>query len=348
MTEPLATIAIPSNRPLAGAREAIESALAVCRTTGFELVVSDNSRDSEKAAWLDSLGADVAVIADAPAEGKLNMLSAYRAARGRYLLPMADDDRIDGNGAFDLAPFHRSDLSGIRPLTRVTDETGDILREASDRIAHDQAGARLAARFALREPDNALFYAFWERNRFLSIAELYARSHPTGMGSTDWAMVAALVASGPLEAEPGLMLTYRSGRWSHHSGIAEGRAALIAGAGLRPETASLMPLLHALDTIAYLDVLPITETDRTDAGQTAMTLFLRDVARAIFRDQERFSFLTDLLEPLVATASHTPLDVDEGFRIACLVADRLKPDLGQGYEAMRRAAIQSAGQSRKA
>jgi hypothetical protein len=67
------SICMPSNRPLTTSRAAIESALAYAGKTGAKLIVSDNSRDPEKQAFLQNRSADLVYhwSQSADASGKL-------------------------------------------------------------------------------------------------------------------------------------------------------------------------------------------------------------------------------------------------------------------------------------
>ncbi len=56
----------PVQPPLAGSRAAIDHAIRFCGERCHRLVISDNSGDPDKSAWLAGLGPDVTIVPDGP------------------------------------------------------------------------------------------------------------------------------------------------------------------------------------------------------------------------------------------------------------------------------------------
>ncbi len=295
---------MPSNRSLPHASAAILSAVDFARGNGVELVISDNSGDAEKAAWLASLGDDIVVLADGPQDAGENMLSAFEAARGTFVLPMGDDDLIRGTlSAVDLSP--EAGLSGVRPLCHVLGADGTVRREVDWTETGDDGAGRMLAHARRGEPDNATYYSAWARRHFLPLCRLFVRHHPLGMGSSDWAMVSALIGRGRLGVDRSMVYSYRLGGWQAAGDIAAGRAAMVEKAGLPPQATRWMSLFHHLDCHCYLEGFgeDMPETERLSCQRMAAMIFLRAFLRQVHREPGLFPELAGLVSELIAGAS---------------------------------------------
>ena len=88
------SICMPSNRPLATSRGSIESALTHAEKTGARLIVSDNSRDPEKRAFLENRSLNLLYHYSPSEDASSNWMEALSLAETPFLLPMGDDDQI--------------------------------------------------------------------------------------------------------------------------------------------------------------------------------------------------------------------------------------------------------------
>ena len=75
----LLSVCLPSNRGFEASFRSIETALAFCEMRDAMLIVSDNSRDAEKARYWQGRSSHLDYLADAPVEPNANAANAFAA-----------------------------------------------------------------------------------------------------------------------------------------------------------------------------------------------------------------------------------------------------------------------------
>lgn len=255
MTSPRLSIGIPSNRPLAESRHAIESAVNLCRHHGYELVVFDNSGSDEKAAALEKIvnGDNLHFIKSEPCDFMRNWFQTFHRTTGKYVMMMGDDDSVfayqDAPDFSNLAP----DVVGVRPAVMGYAANGGILRVNISHIGGEIASQRILEHMQSSNGANLGIFTFWRRDIFQSVMDLWHDAHPTRGPYCDWSWMNAFVSSGRVAHDPSVCYFYNLQNWS---GSAENVGAQVERAyikgGLPEGTSIYEPILGALDSYIFI------------------------------------------------------------------------------------------------
>ncbi len=71
------------------------------------MVISDNSGDPDKSAWLAGLGPDVTIVPDGPPDAAGNLMAALACVKTPFFMPVGDDDLLSAGISGD-PPDYRS------------------------------------------------------------------------------------------------------------------------------------------------------------------------------------------------------------------------------------------------
>ncbi|KQY22619.1 hypothetical protein [Rhizobium sp. Root483D2] len=325
------SICMPSNRPLTTSRAAIESALAYAGKTGAKLIVSDNSRDPEKRAFLQNRSADLVYHCSQSADASGNWLEAMSLADTPFLLPMGDDDEIHfsaGETQVDLSSLPQ-DVAGIRPQTQIWTAAGGVCQTERYTIDAPNPAERLQEFSRKVMGNNSIFYSIYRTSTFVPLLQFFTRAHPTRGGYCDWSLSFALIASGRMIHDPSLIYRYDLGKWVTESGIAAASSDLYEKAGLPADSEKYAALLRFLDIhiLALRRSLQFTAAERGEVllmnGRLAMAEFLKSVRTNAQVYDEVVVYLAGLIEQ--------ERNIDSIFHLALMMTDRIKPGLKDGY-----------------
>ncbi|WP_179145383.1 hypothetical protein [Rhizobium sp. RU36D] len=334
------TICMPSHRNLAGSRLAIESALAYCRARDALLVVSDNSGDPEKRAWLESIGAPLIYLAQDNDDARLNIEAAIAAAPTLLVMPMGDDDQIlidPAQPAFDLSdlPF---DYVGVTPVTISFSEALGMERHKAFEITADEAGGRMIGYLEQAHGDNGSFHSIYRRDVFASVLKLYAEAHPTKGNYGDWAILLALAAYGKFAHDPSTVYRYNMAKWDSAEKISALTEAAYTSVGLPPHPETYEKLLQFLDIFIFATRggTPLSQDERQRLSKDIVNIFLGSFVQQIAENPENYDGAMRHLASMVLEER----DSFTQFQIALMMVDRIQPGLKDRYVAFVKHAFQ--------
>ncbi|MCV9960857.1 hypothetical protein OIU34_02995 [Pararhizobium sp. BT-229] len=325
------SICMPSNRPLVRSGNSIRSALAYAERTGALLIVSDNSRDPEKRAYLQNLSPNL-VYHDSPSDDASgNWLEVLSLVDTPFLLPMGDDDELhfaEGQVSVDLASLP-TDVVGVRPQTQIWMADNGICRTECFTIDETSPGERLLEFARKVMGNNTIYYSIYRSDVFLPLLRFFTEAHPTRGGYCDWSLSFALLTAGRVVHDPSLIYRYDLGAWATADGIAEASSNLYEKSGLPAGAEKFASLLRFLDVHVFTlrRSLPLTSAERGQVllmnGRLAMAAFLRNVQANAEDYDEVVRYLAELIEQ--------ERDIQSIFHLAVLLADCVKPGLKDGY-----------------
>ncbi|MVA70424.1 glycosyltransferase [Agrobacterium vitis] len=336
------TICMPSHRPLDGSRAAIDSALAFCEARDALLVVSDNSGDAAKKAYLQALSPRLTYVASEAQTAFANMFNAVEAASTPFIMPMGDDDEILAEA--DQAPFDLDDLPfdyvGVLPVTESflqRSETGSVQAFALEEY---DPGERMLAYLQNSPTNNGGFYSILRREVWLATMDLFLRSHPTQAATCDWAVALSLFSTGKMAHDPSIRYRYNAAKWADKAQIDAERKVMLLEAGLPESAVHYEMLLLFLDVFVLINRVgsPLSIDERQRLGKFTVNRFLGSFIKEVADSPELYAEgVTGLAEmALEETDSFTQ------FQIAMLMAERLQPGLKDKYVAFIQASIAGA------
>ncbi len=337
---PRFSIGIPSNRPLATSKSSIASAHAFCERNGYNLVVSDNSGDAEKAAWLRGLMTNPNMKhIDSPPCGMMdNWFQTFNATSGEYVLMMGDDDTIF---AYENAPkFDKldDDVIAVRPAVMGYGETIGIVRVNTHDNLEEDPMQRVMHNLTTAQGANLALFSFWRRDIIEPIMNLWHGPHPTKGTYCDWAIVNALTSSGRTLRHPAGTYFYNLQNWMGNAEqIQKQIEAAFTKAGLPEGTSRYDRLLNAIDSFIFINrkMSPVAPRERFIASVLTMQLYIKsqlDKAElgSHHANQGRIDPMIEKLRGLD--------DIPQIFALIYLILDEIQPGLAARYDHFHREA----------
>lgn len=248
------SVCMPSNRDFANSRRAIETSLAFCEMRGGLLIVSDNSRDPEKARHWSGASEHLIFLGDAPENSGENALNVLRAAKTPFLLPIGDDDEL----LFDAqkTPIDLSTLGedyvGVKPLTEIFSDGRGTINQRAFSLEEDRPGQRLRQFWALNGGDNTAFYSFFRTEAYMALQEFFLANHPTRGVFSDWQLSMALIVQGKLAFDPSVVYRYNIEAWYSAEQIAEKARESYLAVGLPYDFEKYRLLIRAMDLFVFV------------------------------------------------------------------------------------------------
>lgn len=328
---PELSICMPSHRNLENSRRSIESAIAYCEARDAILVVSDNSGDGQKQAFLKDLSPRLVLVDSGNASAIENMERALDAVRTTFVMPMGDDDEIRFDAslpAFDLASLGY-DYIGVTPVSvPFTTRHGDMPAKGFALESSDP-GERMSAYMAKAQGNNSLYYSMYRRDVFVSLVHAFTQHHPTKGSYCDWALSQALVSYGKMAHDPGTIFRYNMDKWDSAGKIAEMYQALYTGVGLPAGSEKFENLLMYLDVfiLATRPGTPLPQDQRQKLGLAVNSRLLGPFIKQVANNPDNFDGTVRHLSSMVLEEQ----DSFGQFQIALLMADRVQPGLKDRY-----------------
>ncbi len=260
---PELSVCMPSNRDFANSRRAIETAVAFCEARDAVLIVSDNSRDAEKAAYWQGRSPVLHYIPDAPIAATDNQLSALGAAKTPFLLQIGDDDEIFSNPKVvpvDLGALG-DDYIGVKPVTEMFLPGMGPVRRQEFGLEKDDPGLRLRDYLAYSDGSNVAYYSIFRTAPFMDLTRFFLSRHPTRGGFCDWQIAFAFWVIGKLKSDPSIIYRYNASQWSTEEVVRESALKSYLAAGLTAEFQKYKSLIRGLDFYVFIS--------RKNAGLTA-------------------------------------------------------------------------------
>jgi hypothetical protein len=336
----LLSVGMPSNRNFAESRRAIETALAYCAARDAILIVSDNSRDLEKARYWQAHAGPLKYIPDAPVDSGDNSMSVLRAVETPFFLSIGDDDELLINPSLtpvDLATL-ANDYIGVKPLIEMFLPGRGITKRNEYGIEADEPGARLIEYYGKNGGDNTTFYSIFRTAPFRSLIEFFITHHPTRGSFCDWQLVLMLLLQGKLASDPSTVYRYNASGWDTDEKIRENTAQRYVAAGLTADHKIYEMLLMGLDLYCF--------ASRRDTGLSAPAV-----------KQVMSGAVTDLmnhgLDLVIQLAGSLPQAIDAArkakaqtnpavkYLFGCAVLDHFVPGLKDRYIAFLKTAMSS-------
>jgi hypothetical protein len=249
----LLSVCLPSNRGFDASFRSIETALAFCEMRDAMLIVSDNSRDAEKARYWQGRSSHLDYLADAPVEPNANAANAFAAVGTPFIMPMGDDDELhaeSGHVPLDLANLG-DDVIGVKPMTELFAPGTDLAVRRAYAIDGDAPGVRLRQFFDRNEGDNTAFYSVFRTGPYLALRDFFVAHHPTRGAYCDWPMSMALMMAGKLVFDPSILFRYNSASWATQGAIDENAKRLYTTVGLPADFRQYNSLLRAMDLFVF-------------------------------------------------------------------------------------------------
>ena len=340
MTTARLSIGIPSNRPLAQSRDAIESARAFCLRNGYNLVVSDNSGEAAKRDWLkDILKGDGLIHIDSPpCEMIDNWFQAFHATTGDFVLMMGDDDTIFG---YEDAPAFTNipaDVIGIRPASIGYGKTEGVMRTYASSINAERGAERVVEYLQTAQGANLGILTFWRRDVFEPIMNLWLKSHPTKATYCDWAVMTAISSSGKVIRHPAACYFYNMQNWLGDSAFVVSQVEkAYAKGGLPPGTVAYERVLNALDSFVFIfrESSPLPYEERFIAAAFTMDLFLKPYREnlPVASKHANAVQINTISQKLVGLD-----DIPSVLNVLLEIAEAIQPGLAQKYRDFNKAA----------
>lgn len=181
------------------------------RNANIEVLVSDNSRDAEKFAFLTSFESRNFRVVKGPETG--NFLHALRQTQGRYVMAMGDDDTL-------LASTIPSFIADLIESPGSIGAVGRVGRElAGSYDFHEMTGmdspeyeGRISALLATIPIGNPLFHAVVRRDVMMEAFEVWF-SIPNFQAYHDHIMTLYVACTGPLKTYDQPYFIYNFGNW---------------------------------------------------------------------------------------------------------------------------------------
>lgn len=247
------SVCMPSNRGFEQSFRAIETALAFCEARDAVLIVSDNARDAEKAAYWQGRSAHLHYRPDAPIEPNANAMNALQPVETPFLMLMGDDDELHADAAH--APVNLAglgpDVIGVKPMTELFVPGADIKIRRAFGLDGETPGLRLRQYFDRNEGDNTSFYSLFRTAPYMSLRNFFIASHPTRGGYGDWSIAMALFMLGKLVFDPSVVFRYNAEAWATRAAIDESERRLYVGVGLPENFRDFSLLLRAMDLFVF-------------------------------------------------------------------------------------------------
>lgn len=329
----LLSVLMPSNRPFATSKRAIETALAFCERQDAQLIVSDNSRDPEKRFHLRKASRRLNYIV--PEEDGLhaNLLHVYQAAETEFILMMGDDDELFVSPKD--TPLKLSELGpdciGVRPLVAVANSEGKVIRIKDFGLTEETPGGRVMAYNTHAKGDNAAYYSIFRRKPFIDLHRFFLTHHPLKGGYSDWALACVLFSYGKLPYDPGVIYKYNYHQWDSQGKADAQRTRLFEETGL-PGSAERFGLLFL-----YLDMLILARRNGSPLDDAARRNLLVEAGRPILAGfcrkaiEEAVSFGEGVVG--LARAMQAEGDPEAQFELALAMTELIQPGLEARYRA---------------
>ncbi len=326
---PLLSICMPSNRDLSRSVKSIESALAYAERVGAQLIISDNSGDPAKRAFLEGRSFNLRYIASSDQDASANWMRALSSADTPFLLPMGDDDEIrfvEGHVPIDLASLP-DDVAGVRPTTEIWTQSGSVLKTETFTIDAPAADERLAEYNRKAEGNNSVYYSIFRTSLFVPLMRLFVDSHPTNGGYCDWAICLSLFTAGRMLHDPSLVYRYDLGRWADE--LDEMQASQYRKVGLPEHTADFFTFLMFLDLhiFSLRRSLPLAPEERRRVFMMNCRVLLSDFLRQVRQSPEKYDETVTYIAGLIAEEQ----DIDSIVQLSVLLTDFIQPGLKDRY-----------------
>jgi hypothetical protein len=297
------SICIPSHARLVDARASIDSARALLSHNGIEVVVSDNSRDVEKANYYKLLQENnFRYLESLHNNGMDNWRNAIDAATGEFIMMLGDDDILVALPGFSVPqPSDLRGLIGFRPTFALFSPDQGIYRPTNFNVQGERAVDRVKDYIQKNGGSNVTIYSGFRRDAWQSLFTNYIVHHPTRAGYTDWSLMLALASAGPVGLANGLVYLYNNSNWDSEEKVSASNHRLAATTGLPPEAVQIQPAFQAIDAFVAICRFdsPVPREEKIDAGLLVTEAYFSTLLKVL---NEHLDLSKPPSERLLATA----------------------------------------------
>lgn len=279
---------MPSVCTLQESEASIRSAYSYATTRDAEFVVSDNSGDPAKEAFLRKFESSKFIrMYNAPREEFQNWEAAFARAKGMWIGFISDDDLIIP------LPGQRQNLEvlpgvvGYKPEIVVAANGFGVTDLLNFQIDADTATGRVQQYLQRNGGKNCALFSFYRRDEFGQITKLLRQYHPTRAGYADWPQVLALVSSGKLLRDRSSLLVYNNRNWVTRDQIQVSNERLFTRLGYEARSSLFIPLFSGLDAFILIarHSSPVERGDRISAAMTALVAMTQSLVHGSNRNQ---------------------------------------------------------------
>lgn len=314
------SICMPSNRPLVKAKRSIDSVFSTISDTDIEFVISDNSGDQKKKAYIQGVPRSCIRYIAGPITAFDNWKHAVTNAKGQYVVVVSDDDIILSTSA---APFEQlrastENVVGARPGFVVFNEKVGLLKASNFGINGPTASERIKEYFQKAQGMNSTLFSAWRKDVLMGVYDAFSH-HPTRGEYADWAIVLALLSTGSVINETSTVFFYDNNNWyGDQDFIKKAVDNLFVNAGLMATDSKHLPLFQAIDSYILINRKnsPLSLPEKRKAGNLALTAYLKS-----YLDSQVTATQTGL-EAYLAASLKSAKTVDDFFlRVRPLLAN---------------------------
>lgn len=329
------SICMPSNRPLAKAKKSIDSVLNFISGTDIDFVISDNSGDADKCAYIRSLSNSHIKYFEGPPISYENGKNAIKHAASDFVMIFSDDDIIVNlfGTPFESIQNVEQDVIGFRPGVVVFNPVDGLLKTTTFGLMANTAKERVEEYFKNAKGMNSTLFSAWRKDILLDIYQCNS-VHPSRGEYMDWAIVLAFVSSGRVLEEKTTALFYNNENWSGDQTFITGAIAkLFTNAGLPAIDQKHLSLLQGIDSYILIrrKNSPVSPQEKLGAANLALIAYLKSYIQAAQSPQ--FTGLEkSLIQSLAKSKGHEAI-------FANLYAILSYLGLGEKYQHYYKAAI---------
>ena len=328
------SVCVPSHRSLLASKSSLDSILGFARAKGCQLIISDNSLDPEKEAYLQGFDYDQLIYKKGPQDESENWWNAASSATGEFIACVSDDDHLVYlPGELPALP---EGCMGLRPGVTLWTPNGGFKGFTSFSILEPAPVDRIKHYLKVNGGANSTLFSFWRADQFMKTMALL-RHHPTRLGYHDWAIVLSLLAIGPLQSLKDSLLVYDLANWSDaHSSQATLQRMFVRG-GFAPDAGRYVPFFLGVD--AFILIMRhdngIESAKKREAALFCLTTYLSSYKKMVESGRGGFK---DRDLAFVASLGGTIQLQDLFLRVLDYV-EQLKPGLADSYKTFWHASV---------
>jgi glycosyltransferase involved in cell wall biosynthesis len=309
------------------------NALSLSRLSGIEVVVSDNSGDPTKHdAWARLSDESFRYMKSPHAGASKNGDFAFKATSGEWVCFLSDDDQLIALHGFDANKWEPGpSTAGICPAMALYSETQGIYRISNMLLDQPKAIQRVQHYFNNHGGANTTLFSCFKREISEGLNECIAK-HPTRGGYNDWAIVLALISSGPMAFEPNLLYIYNNRNWSTNEDINRNTGRTFTDVGMAEDNSEILFAHLALDSVSFIcrSTSPVEVKERLEAGQFALESYFTAFSSVVQSNDFSVKVASDRVPScryFVGWASSVP----EKIASLIVIIDLWNPGLGEKY-----------------
>ena len=248
-------VLVPSNRPWSEVGPNLSALEAQARSSGFKVIVSDNSCDPRKAVELQNLQAKhFQVHLLGKTEATENWQNTFRSATADFIQFVADDDtRIQFNESVWANKVIPLEVVGIVPICLLKSPDRGFYGIRQFNIDGENPSKRLTQYSKQSQGANTLLYSSWRRDLWENVNLVSINHHPCSAGYQDWSVTRAMLIEGQVLSDQSVIYVYANDNWfGPPSSVNHEICRLFKRSGMSEDLMQFFPELRLLDDIVFI------------------------------------------------------------------------------------------------